>query len=143
MIIIRQKPTHAGTFGILLDESLNEVAKTIELPWYDNKVDISCIPEGTYEMLPYISHYLGQCFRIPDVHMRTNIRMHTGNWAGDKSLGLRSDVEGCILIGEEIGHLYGQPAVLNSRGAMRKLHNLIQDRTPLRIVWENSNTKRI
>lgn len=45
---------------------------------------------------------------------RSGIRIHAGNVAGRKDLGLRSDFAGCIAFGTSRGKLYGQHAVMNT-----------------------------
>jgi hypothetical protein len=64
-------------------------------------------------------------YRVKNVKGRTAIQFDIGNWAGDATKGLKSDVEGCILVGWEVGTLKGQPAVLNSRKAFGVLMSFI------------------
>jgi hypothetical protein len=63
--------------------------KTLERPWLDNKVGVSCIPVGMYEFKrdTYGRH---QWFRVIDVPHRTHIEMHEGTKPKHS--------EGCILM---------------------------------------------
>jgi len=49
---------------------------------------------------------------------RTDIEIHSGNFCGDKDEGYKSHVEGCIILGQKIGMLEGQVAVLSSHQAL-------------------------
>lgn len=77
---------------------------TMEPPWRGDVPDKSCVPAGTYQLLPYFSPKHGRTWRLhnPDLGvwgasntpprpMRTQVELHSGNWA-DQS-------EGCILLG--------------------------------------------
>jgi hypothetical protein len=65
-----------------------ETVHTIERPWLDNKVGVSCIPAGHY--LFERDHYgRFQYFRVLDVEGRTFIEIHLGTKP--------SHSNGCIL----------------------------------------------
>ena len=89
-----------GTFGIL--DLSGRHFRTAELPWRENKSNISCIPEGSYRVKAYKSPKFGDCFKLMDVPGRTDVLIHVGNYAGDIYKGYKSDVQGCILIGEDV-----------------------------------------
>jgi hypothetical protein len=118
--ISRYPSDNQGTHGMIRTPSGLEL-HTLELPWRDNSPNISCIPPGEYTVAPHTSSFFGKCFSIFPVPGRTHIRIHAGNWAGDKSLYYRSDTEGCILVGESVGHLYEQRALFRSRIALNRL----------------------
>lgn len=107
--------TDEGTYGRL--EGGGFSCWTLELPWRDNRQCVSRIPAGTYTVQPHHSSRFGKCLHVLDVPDRSEILFHAGNWAGDVSLGYRSDSEGCILVGEDLGEIWGQRAVMNSRRA--------------------------
>lgn len=71
---------------------------TLELPWNDNRTDISCIPPGEYECFIEQSPKNGRVYELKDVTNRTDIQIHIGNTL--------HDTEGCILIGTGFGKLY-------------------------------------
>lgn len=122
--IVREQSTDAGTFGWLT--TLNGFAcHTLELPWRNNERRISCIPPGRYVALLHNSPKFGKTVWLQDVPGRSEILIHAGNVAGDRSKGLKSDVDGCILVGASRGALYGQPAVLQSRVALNQLLKLV------------------
>ena len=102
---------------------------TMELPWADNKPDISCIPCGTYELKPYYSPKHGRwtwCLHNPDLGIygwpalipsgatgRSCSEIHGANQAWQ--------LEGCIAPGLgrgllDIGHGL-LPSVLSSQDA--------------------------
>lgn len=65
--------------------------KTLELPWKDNQRNISCIPEGKYEVIVRDVPHRGKHFHILNVPGRSLILIHVGNYY--------SDIHGCILPG--------------------------------------------
>jgi hypothetical protein len=93
---------------------------TMELPFRDNRQDVSCIPKGIYIAERVQSPRYGECFQVKDVPGRSHILFHNGNWAGDETMGFRSDSEGCILVGEFLTPIAGQLAVSNSRKTLKK-----------------------
>ena len=81
-------PTH--TMGVLTTPQGNIYA-TVERPWKDNIVNVSCIPKGTYLCKNnHDSPKFGKTISVKNVVGRTDILMHVGNFVED-SLG-------CILV---------------------------------------------
>lgn len=113
--LLRQRTGDQGTEGVLSLPCVGFACFSLELPWRDNRVDISCIPAGTYRGGPVHSPRFGRVYGLHEVPGRTHILLHAGNLAGDVALGLESDVAGCILLGARRGILHGQRAVLASR----------------------------
>ena len=93
----------------------------MELPWRNNAKSISCIPAGTYKCFPYASDKIRKGYEITNVQGRSGIVIHSGNWAGDKKKGWKSDSSGCRLVGLSFGHLDNQEAVLYSKKALGML----------------------
>lgn len=114
--LYRLKPDEQGTWGFLTDGLF--FCHTIELPYYDNKPNISSIPFGKYLVLPYKSNKFGNVFIVTDVPGRSSILLHSGNFAGDTSKGYRTHSYGCILLGRKFGILKNQKACLLSRMAL-------------------------
>lgn len=115
VILTRDGSTDEGTPGRLTTDEGFECS-TLELPWRENAHGVSCIPPGVYEVRrdwsPKRSSYVYELQGVPG---RGDIQIHPGNFAGDRAKGKRCDVEGCILLGQGIGAMYGQLAVLSSR----------------------------
>lgn len=133
--IIRGKSTDQGTPGKFWTEVFE--CFSLELPWKDNKPDVSCIPAGEYLVVPYTSSHLGKIYKICDVPGRTDERIHVGNWAGDASMGYKSDSLGCIFLGLGNKDLDGQMAVNSSKAALEKLKEVMNyEAFKLKIVWQ-------
>ncbi len=113
----------AGTFGVVLFKG--QYLYTGELPWRDNAQNISCIPEGQYTVDLHRSPKYGNVYHLLKVQGRTYILFHQGNFCGDRALGLRSNVQGCILLGFRRGALWGQQAVLQSRSARSHFESVL------------------
>ena len=132
--LIRYKTTDQGTEGVLLAPGFQ--CFTFELPWKDNKPNLSCIPAGTYKVVPFSGRRFKRVYHILDVPNRSYILIHSGNFAGDRTKGYRSHTYGCILVGDRFGYLCGQRAVLNSRLTLCRLKNYLSYRPfILRIHW--------
>jgi len=127
--ITRTATSDEGTVGTgTLDTGENFA--TLELPWRDNKPLVSCIRSGQYRaLMTWSNRFQRNLYHLLDVPMRSAIRIHPGNFAGDSSKGWRTDVDGCILLGYEIGTLnledgVSQLALLRSRIAINDFHKL-------------------
>ncbi len=102
--------------GVLIDKIGLPVLCTLENPWLDNEVGISCIPNGEYLCQKVNSPRYKDVFEVKDVENRTHILIHAGN--------TEKDTRGCILVGEKFGFLDSVPAVLNSRNTLNYFHDL-------------------
>lgn len=129
--ILRFQSGPQGTFGVLAASGFG--CYTLELPWKDNQVNVSCIPPGEYQAVwNYSPTFERMLYLLQDVPGRTGIRIHPGNRAGDTAEGFVSDSAGCILLGSRRGALGGQKAVLDSRGTVADFA-VITGKVPLRI----------
>jgi len=118
VFLIRKTTGKFGTFGRIYFEDFQSF--TCEPPWKDNRPRVSCIPVGTYVMIPYKSNKFGNTYLVKDVEGRSWILSHSGNVGGDMELGLRTDTLGCILQGKYLGKVFGQLAVCLSRPTLRR-----------------------
>jgi hypothetical protein len=111
--LFRVESGNEGTFGILVYPG--GYLYTGELPWRQNKPNISRIPGGRYTVRMRISPKYGRVYEVTGVENRSYILLHQGNYCGDRALHYRTNVQGCILLGLKRGRLNGQSAVLSSR----------------------------
>lgn len=82
-----------SAFMLLRDDmQIITIGNILELPWKANQKQISCIPEGTYNIVPHKSPKFGHCLLVKDVPDRSNILIHAGNTT--------KDTKGCLLPGE-------------------------------------------
>lgn len=116
-----------GTFGFLSSEDFS--CYMTELPWKENKKQVSCIPTGSYECKWHKSPKFGPCYILTDVPNRSKILIHAGNFAGDVSLGFKSNSYGCLLPATKLGSLKGQKAGLLSALAVRNLNRYFNKET--------------
>ncbi len=121
MIAARLIRYHSGlkaTLGILKLNVAHTPIYTLELPWRENKTDISCIPHGVYDVKPYSSEKYPDVYQICDVPNRSSILLHVGNYP--------AETHGCVLLGSGVDHT--TPMVSNSKRAMDSLRNEIADK---------------
>ena len=141
VLISRYESTDQGTFGILRVLSSGFRCHTLELPNRDNAPNMSCIPAGTYTVVPYTSRKFGICYLLKDVQGRTWILTHTGNVAGDTVKGWHTQSAGCILVGKILVILTikgkRQKAVLISKSTFRILKSEIGNRSFLLKITED------
>lgn len=112
-----------GTFGVLVVDGREFV--TGELPWRGNKRGKSCVPAGVYTVSWEPSGKYGNKYELQGVKGRSDILIHSANLVGDEDLGLKSQVDGCISLGAEIGTLEGQKAVRGSRDAVKAFEDIM------------------
>ena len=101
IVLIRKWFTDKSTIGeIFLNNDQERTAVpfafSLELPWKDNKHQISCIPEGTYVVKMLLSQH--RRMRVPfvtNVPGRSSIEIHIANYP--------RDILGCIGVGFERG----------------------------------------
>ncbi len=103
-----------GTNGALFNSG-KFLCHTIELPWNDNKRNISCIPEGVYEVEPRFSKRFKHHLILKDVKGRSFILFHPANDA-------LKELQGCIA---PVTYLSGIGRGVYSRDAMQKLLSLV------------------
>lgn len=137
--LIREASTPEGTPGILCGSLLPGPLQTIELPWLDNRPEVSCIPPGDYIMkwMPS-AKYKRPMLTLLNVPGRSGILFHTGNFAGDTTKGWRTDSNGCIFPGMERGSLEHaarqQRVVLRSGLALESLEAAVRTLAVLSII---------
>lgn len=118
--IERALTTKQGTLGTLFIEQ-NPFCFTLELPWRNNEVNASCIPVGKYLAKFEYSHRFERCvYTLQNVPNRSAIEIHSGNWAGSVYDGLKTDTQGCILLGNYFElNPHEQIMIKESRNALR------------------------
>jgi len=83
---------------------------TIERPWLNNKPFISCVPEGSYPLEWDTTGRIAQVPRLRDTAPRTQINIHSANWA--------HELHGCIAPGLSYSIDVGKCMVHSSNAAM-------------------------
>jgi hypothetical protein len=114
------------TRGQFITETGAVLMLSQELPSLGNRADVSCIPEGIYTCTWQFSEKLGNVYRLSDTSPREAIDIHSGN--------LISEIKGCLEVGESYGLLSGEPAILDSKNALAKLHDYAGDTFILKIT---------
>lgn len=127
-------PNNSGTFGAFVDDdTCIPFAVTLEPPWKNNQKNVSCIPEGIYLCKRIVSPKYGDTFEICDIPKRTNVVFHPGN--------RMLDTKACVLVAEEYGLLYNNPAILRSKNHPEKGYNEFMNKLKghnqcrLNILW--------
>ena len=103
-----------GTNGkILFQDRL--MMYSIELPWKDNLAQVSCIPEGRYELVKRWSPKFSRHLQVMNVSQRENILIHPANDA-------KHELKGCIA---PVTVITGVGKGIRSRMAMEILTSLV------------------
>ncbi|OIR07537.1 hypothetical protein GALL_101980 [mine drainage metagenome] len=103
-----------GTNGTLYYNN-DCLCNTIELPWKNNQHQISCIPEGSYELMKRWSDHFGWHLQVMKVKNRDLILIHPANDA-------LKELKGCIA---PVSVLIGEGEGLRSRIALEKIKTLV------------------
>ncbi len=100
---------------------------TLELPWNDNKKQISCIPKGEYNVEKRQSTKYKNHFHVLDVPNRSYILIHQGNY--------NWHTKGCILVGKTLTDINGDGLrdVTSSVATMNKLNDILPNYFKLQI----------
>jgi Family of unknown function (DUF5675) len=115
---------------------------SLELPWKDNDKDVSCVPPGIYQLIPYTSPKHDSTWYLENAALgvggagshRSFCEIHSANWA--------SQLEGCIALGLENAPMYNPvegeivPAVEQSMLAINRIKNVLG-------IGSNGNTLTI
>ncbi len=105
-----------GTNGVLRQAQDDKIiCYTIELPWLENKSQVSCIPEGRYELVKRFSVKYKHHLLVKAVAKRSYILIHPANDA-------KKELKGCIA---PVSILTAEGKGLRSRIARDKLHSII------------------
>lgn len=124
VVLTRIETGDQGTFGRILARGVSFF--TGELPWRENAANRSCIPAGRYPCAWTYSPRLRRfTYQLLNTTPRTGIREHAANLMGDVELGYRAQVAGCIALGERLGWMNGQKALLLSAPAVRRFEALM------------------
>lgn len=89
LVLTRYRYGANCTQGIIVNNG-TWIADSLELPWLDNHHDISCIPEGVYQ-LEYEGHHEKLWYDVLNVPDRTGIMLHQANYV--------IQLKGCIAVG--------------------------------------------
>lgn len=121
-----------GTMVVFDDFTKVYECKTLELPWKENKRNISCIPKGSYivrkrkaEESPSRAY---DHFMVQDVPNRSYILWHAGNY--------NTDIKGCILMGQYYLDLNkdGQLDVVKTKYTIDLLYRILPDEFEFTII---------
>lgn len=133
-ILKREILSNKATLGTLTNPKGLEIAKTLELPFMDNKRGISCIPFGQYNCVKDTTGRFKH-WKVLNVEGREAIEFHEGNYT--------TDTDGCILLAQS--HVFARNDKTNqieqalsptSRATFKKLkeNSLVPDKFVLNIV---------
>lgn len=107
VLLLRYSTSPQGTQGLVWIRNqqtglLDYFCCSIELPWYGNIPNYSCIPTGEYVCKwTYSPKYKRMMYiLLEDFDHRSGIRIHSANWAGDIRKGYKRDLLGCIALGK-------------------------------------------
>jgi hypothetical protein len=125
VLLMRFDKSDQGVFGIIYFCGMKRF--TGELPDRNNASNISCIPVGDYTVKWTLSNRLKKfTYEILGVPGRGGIRRHSSNLMGDESKGYIAQLRGCISLGEKVGTMRGQKALLISRPAINTFETVLQ-----------------
>jgi hypothetical protein len=104
-----------GTNGALYHDTKSLVCHTIELPWLENRRNVSCIPEGRYVLQRRFTAKRSEHLVVCGVPGRQGILLHPANEA-------LLELRGCIA---PVTTLIGAGRGIHSRMATEKLQCIV------------------
>ena len=135
--ITRTETGAQGTFGVLRSDRGFRCA-TGEPPWEFNVQDKSCILFGIFKCkYSWSESRKRDLYHVESVPGRTGILFHSGNFCGNKDKGFKSDTLGCILLGQFLGFLDNQKAIMESKVTIVPFEEEMRaEDFELNIVWK-------
>lgn len=119
-ILQRLDQSDQGTFSHFLARGLGLLFGG-ELPDRGNEPSYGRVLAGEYRCGFTWSPRFHRCLYLLDsVPARAGVRIHPANLMGDSRQGLKCQLNGCISLGEKLGWIDGQKAVLLSQPAVRR-----------------------
>ncbi len=124
VLLRRTESSDHGTFGVLSFPGFSCFSG--ELRDFNNAPNLSCIPTGVYNCSwTYSERFKRMMYLVKNVPNRGGIRIHSANFMGDDSKGFKRQLNGCIALGEKIGQIEGQKALLLSKPMVRRFETLM------------------
>ena len=108
---------YLGTAFLMDSNVLLYKCRTVELPYRDNRRNVSCVPQGTYDLVleysPRFGRYLWELKGVPN---RSECKIHPANEA--------KQLNGCIAPGAQYFDLDGDgvSGVSGSRYALNRIN---------------------
>lgn len=99
------------TLGILVTGT-TYICDILELPWKENEINVSCIPEGGYIIQASSTPHFEECIVVKDVPGRKAILMHAANQV--------HELRGCIAPGVKSVEI-----MLHSRDNLAKILDIL------------------
>jgi len=126
--LTRLESSDHGTFGTIQvpNGDYLKYFYTGELNWLDNRSNVSCVPPGIYQCIwIYSPRFKRNMYLVNGVKDRAGIRIHSANLMGDDTKGYKRQLNGCIALGERLGSIDKQKALLLSAPAIRHFETLL------------------
>ena len=137
VVIERAETGDQGTFGRLYAPG-GFRRYTGELPERGNAPNVSRILAGKYRAeWTYSPRFRRFMYILLGTAPRTGIRAHSANFMGDDMKGYRRQLNGCLALGERLGWMGGQKALLLSAPAVREFEMTMQ-RQPFELELVNA-----
>jgi hypothetical protein len=126
VVIERAETGDQGTFGRLYAPQ-GFRRYTGELPERGNAPNVSRILAEKYRCeWTWSPRFRRLMYVLLGTFPRAGIRAHSANLMGDTAKGYRSQLNGCIALGERLGWMDGQKALLLSAPAVRDFETHMQ-----------------
>lgn len=130
-LILRAPSSDHGVFGMMRAGSFSSYSG--ELPDRQNRPMLSCVLAGFFDVIwTFSPHLQRETYRLVDVPERSGVLKHSANLMGDVVLGLKAQLNGCIALGERLGWIGAQRALLLSKPAVRRFEDYM-GRKPFRL----------
>ena len=114
--LFRTIPTATEMTGVLLIKGFH--CYTLERPWKNNIINLSCIPVGSYVVERDITGKQ-QFYRILDVEGRSDIEIHPAGYV--------NDLLGCIALADALVRYDDRVTAVDSRIACNRFLNHMGD----------------
>lgn len=106
-----------GVFIVFDDNMPILSCLSLELPWRDNEPNVSCVPEGEYEIkYEYSNKFKRFLWELKGVPDRSEVKIHPANNV--------NELEGCIALGIKLSL---RSALVSSRPSVEQFQRIMEN----------------
>lgn len=136
VVINRYKVTSNYSLGhcyiVHTDGIVEYIGCSLERGWRDNQKNVSCVPEGEYDLkLEWSPRFKKELWELYGVPGRSETKFHVSNYW--------QQLEGCIALGRKHKDINkdGDPDVTSSRDVMREFHEKMSGQSQSKVKIRN------
>jgi len=117
-------------------DNIEYIGVSLERGWRNNEKNISCVPEGKYDLkLEWSPRFKKDLWELYGVPNRSEIKFHVANYW--------KELNGCIALGMKHKDINGDgdPDITSSRITMNNFHNIMSGMSQAKVIIRNISSR--